>query len=151
MYERMLDKNATPTDEEIANAVGAKGMRLLGLLEDFLRSNYNLSRELRFPFGNSYGWGNKYSHASLHLCYLFFEQGAFTVTLQIGKKELPAFNEAYGGFLPQTKTFWENRYSCGEGGWIHYRVLTEPELADVMHLIRIKKKPISSKKTVKDK
>lgn len=148
MYERMLDKNQTPTAEEIEKTLSENGMRLLNELEDFLRGSYSLNRELRFPFGNSYGWGYKYSHGATHLCYLFFEQGAFTVMLQIGKKELPAFEKAYGGFLPRTKKFWENRYPCGEGGWVHYRILSEQELADVMKLIRIKKAP--PKKTSKE-
>ncbi len=143
MYERMLDKSHMPAAEEIQNTVGTEGMRLLDTLENFLHGGYSLNRELRFPFGNDYGWGYKYVHKSAHLCYLFFERGAFTVTLQIGKKELPALQKAYGRLLPKTRELWNNRYPCGEGGCVHYRVLSEQELADVVRLICIKKKPLN--------
>jgi len=42
----------------------------------------------------------------------------------------------------KTRELWEDRYPCGErGGWIHYRVLTDDELTDVIKLLAIKKKP----------
>lgn len=56
-------------------------------MEEYLNTHYQLVKEIRFPFGNSYGWGYKYSHKSSHLCYAFFEKGAFTVTIQIGDKQ----------------------------------------------------------------
>lgn len=127
---------------EIYGTMGPESTALFGSLESFLRDSYDLNTELRFPFGNTYGWGNKYSHKSKHLCYVFFEKGAFTVTIQIGKAELPKVYEALGGLLPKTKRLWENRYPCGEGGWLHYRVLNIAELEDVEKLIMVKKSPV---------
>ena len=46
------------------------------------------------------------------------------------------------GFLRKTRELWENRYPCGEsGGWIHYKVLADDELIDVIKLLAIRKKP----------
>jgi len=84
MYERLLDKNNPPSINFIEEFLGKKNYSILLHLETFLNSNYFLTREMKFPFGNNYGWGYKYSHKSSHLCYVFFESSAFTVTLQIG-------------------------------------------------------------------
>lgn len=41
---------------------------------------------------------------------------------------------------PSFKEFIDKKYPCGEGGWIHYRVLTEQNLEDIKKLLRIKSK-----------
>lgn len=147
MYERMLNKDSLPSESEIMDTIGERGRELLTKLEQELALRYALVRELRFPFGGSYGWGYKYSHKSAHLCYVFFETGAFTVTLQIGDKQSVAVEEKAAGMLPKTQELWHNRYPCGEtGGWVHYRVLNEPELRDVLVLIGIKKPAIHKQK-----
>lgn len=142
MYERLLDKNTQPTLGDIHEAIGNEGVKLLDELEKFLYSRYDISAEMRFPFGDGYGWGKKYSHKSKHLCYVFFEKGAFTVTIQLGKNELSKLNETLPHLSPEANELWRNRYPCGDGGWIHYRVLNQVELRDVEELICIKKRPI---------
>jgi hypothetical protein len=57
MYERLLDKNSPPTTEFIREYIGIKSYTILLQLEDFLSNNYHFSKEMRFPFGNNYGWG----------------------------------------------------------------------------------------------
>ena len=142
MYERLLDKNVIPNETEIADLLGQQSHERLAALEDRFRKSYRLSRELKFPFGNDYGWGYKYTHGSFHLCYVFFEKGSFTVTLQIGDKLVPSLEEVIRSMLPKTRDLWKDRYPCGEhGGWIHYRVLNDEELADVIELVAVRKKP----------
>ncbi|MGC8832254.1 MAG: DUF3788 domain-containing protein [Thermoproteota archaeon] len=142
MYERMLNRDVEPSLADMRRAIGVKGTRLLAGLDGFLRSHYDVKSEIRFPFGSGYGWGIKYSHRSKHLCYVFPEKDAFTVTIQIGRNELPRLNMGLSGFSRKTKRLWENRYPCGEGGWVHYRVLSKQDLKDVEELIKIKKPPV---------
>ena len=142
MYERLLNKDIIPAADQIAAHIGKKSGGLLNKLEKSLREKYDIVRELRFPFGNSYGWGFKYSHKKKHLCYVFFEKNAITITIQIGNNEVPRLNEQLNSFLPKTKKFWDERYPCGKGGWIHYRAQADNELADILKLIEIKKKPV---------
>ena len=145
MYERLLKKNEPPTSGFIEDYLGEQSYALLTELEKQLSNNYQLSKELKFPFGNNYGWGYKYSHKTSHICYVFFELGAFTVMLQLGDNCVAKVQEALTNLLPKTYDLWQNRYPCGEqGGWVHYRVLNEDEIKDIMELIKIKKKPISS-------
>jgi len=140
MYERMLDKSTKPNETAIKEYLGQESSKLLADFESCLRANYQLAKELKFPFGNGYGWGFKYSLRTAHLCYALFEKGAFTVTLQISDKQVAALEEILPVLLPKTQDLWKNRYPCGErGGWVHYRVLTDDELTDICKLIFIKK------------
>ena len=142
MYERMLDKNHEPSAEEIARYIGCGAQAGLKTFEGFLRTQYDIQQELKFPFGQGYGWGYKYSHRKAHLCYAFFEKGGFTVTLQIGDKQASALEAALPCMSAKTKNMWANRYPCGEnGGWIHYRVLHDNDLKDICALILIRKPP----------
>jgi len=142
LYERLLNKNEVPDETMIAEHMGRSSNERLDALECTLKKNYQLSKELKFPFGSDYGWGYKYGHRSSHLCYVFFERGSFTVTLQIGDKLVPLAESILPSLLPKTRELWEKRYPCGErGGWVHYRVLTDEELDDVVKLIAVRKRP----------
>ncbi len=74
----MLDKNHMPEATDIERFIGNESSGRLHALEELLQSKYSINRELRYPFGNSYGWGFKYSHKTKHLFYLFFERDALT-------------------------------------------------------------------------
>ena len=76
--------------------------------------------ELKFPFGNGYGWGYKVSNKTKHMFYLFFEKGGITIMLQINKIKTEKEIEKYNNLSYEGKEHWRNRYPCGEnGGWIH--------------------------------
>ncbi len=148
MYERLLDKKNPPTADFIEKYLGAESYGLLSQFEGFLNDNYDLVRLMKFPFGNKYGWGYKYSHKSKHLCYLFFESGAFTITLQLGDDCVSGIEKILPDLSQKAGKLWENRYPCGKwGGWIHYRVMNESELNDIFEFVKIKKKPIGLKES----
>jgi len=141
MYERLLNKSIVPDEVTIQEHLGQQSYCRLNTFENWLKNNYQLVRELKFPFGNNYGWSYKYSHKFAHLCYVFFEQNAFLVMVQIGDKQVQLLKNQLMLLLPKTQELWKNRYPCGEhGGWIHYRVLTDDELTDVIKLLAIRKK-----------
>ena len=145
MYERMLDKREEPTIPEIHDYIGNNSICILNTFEEIMNLRYELKCELRFPFGNNYGWGYKYSHKTKHLCYVFFEKDAITIMLQIGGNLVYKLEEVLPECLPKTKDYWDNRYPCGDGGWVYYRIFNKQELDDVLRLIAIKQKPILNK------
>jgi len=135
---RMLDKSKMPEGEDISSHIGPISEKNLLKLEHWLESRYDLRKELRFPFGNQYGWACKYSHGSKHLFYLFFEKDSITATLQIGngsdvEKMLPDLS-------PYAQQLWAMRYPCGKnsGGWIHYRIVCENQVDEAALLIGAK-------------
>lgn len=143
MYERLLDKNASPSEDFIRKYLGTESYHNLLEFEKYLNAHYDLKKEIKFPFGNSYGWGYKYSHKSSHLCYAFFELGAFTITLQLGDPCVSAVNRILPTLSAKANELWKNRYHCGkQGGWIHYRVISADELNDIFPLIAAKKKAV---------
>ena len=141
-YARMLDKSSEPGPGAIARHMGSDAIARLEKLKALLGERYALSRELRFPFGKDYGWGYKFNHGKKHLLYAFFETGAFTCTFQINDASVDAVEASMNSFLPRTRETWDNRYPCGKrGGWLHYRVLKDEELGDVITLLAIRIKP----------
>ena len=142
MYERLLDKNNPPAEDFIKDYIGADSYAAMLTLEKCLSQSYDLKKEMKFPFGSQYGWGYKYSHKASHLCYVFFESGAFTVTLQLGDSCVAKVEQTLPGLSQKAQELWQNRYPCGKmGGWIHYRVLDASAIGDVIAFIKIKKKP----------
>ncbi|OPJ63800.1 DUF3788 family protein [Clostridium oryzae] len=141
MGERMLDKNNTPSKVEILKYIGNDAKILLDKFDEMFAKQYDMQKELKFPFGNNYGWGYKYSHKTKHLCYVFFEHGEIDVLLQISSKNKEKLNELISQGLTMTKELWENRYPCSDGGWINYRPKTEADIKEIMRLLAFKKKP----------
>ena len=140
-----MDKNHMPDESEIEKFIGNESSTRLQTLDKQLQYKYTINCELRNPFGNSYGWGFKYSHKTKHLFYLFFEGDALTATIQIGDKDVPKLLEQYNLFSLKAQSYWENRYPCGKnGGWIHYRIQSDDELEDVLRFIAVKKTPINN-------
>ena len=133
MHERMLNKKIIPAKDEIDAYIGKKSVEHIELLMNCLSEVFEINIELKFPFGNNYGWGYKVSNKSKHLFYLFFEKGSITITLQIRKnikkeKEI----EKYNSLSEEGKGYWKDSYPCGEnGGWIHYRIKNKRQLKDI--------------------
>lgn len=142
--QRFFDPKKAPEPTEIEALLGETASQRFHHLDAFLQNSYDITCELKFPFGKHYGWSYKYSIKGKMLCYVFFEKDTFTVTITIGKGDLPKLEKELPQMLPRTQQYWENRYPCGDGGWIHYRVQNDDELQDVKRLISIKKKPRTS-------
>lgn len=134
MYKRMLEKKVQPSFTELLNYCGKSGC-LWTEFEKFLEHEFNAAKLIRFPYGKEYGWGVKYSYKNKHICDVFAENGAFTVMFRIDNKAVePIYNELDS----YTKSLWDNKYPCNEGGWINYRVNEAKQLNDLQKLISAK-------------
>jgi len=139
MYERMLDKQRIPTEDEINNYIGKKSVECIALIKGSLEKCMPISMGLKFPFGNNYGWGYKVSNKSKHLFYIFFEKGSITVTIQISKIKTEKELEKYSQLSEEGKKYWDGRYPCGDGGgWVHYRIINKKQLRDIGLFLSIK-------------
>ena len=134
MYERMLDKRFPPGIEGMASYCG-ESSSLFEDLNEYLVTGFGTETKIRFPYGNHYGWGIKHSKGRRHICDIFPEAGAFSVMLRLNNKQ---FEDAYDNLLAYTKEYIDNKYSCGDGGWIHYRVICQCHLDDIKKLLNRK-------------
>jgi len=135
----MLNKQTIPAEDEINKFIGKKSVENIESIKKSLEKIFDINVELKFPFGNNYGWGYKVSNKSKHLFYIFFEKNSITVTLQINKIKTEKEMEKYNKLSEEGKKYWEARYPCGEnGGWIHYRIINKEQLKDLGLFLGIK-------------
>lgn len=127
MYERMLDKEIKPRIEDLSLYTGNRA-ELFHHFNSFLADNYNTTQEIRFPYGQEYGWCVTHRINKKLICNVFAEADAFTVMIRLSNQQ---FGKVYDSLKPETKEIIDNKYLCGDGGWIHYRVLTEDNLEDI--------------------
>ena len=140
--KRLTEKLHQPPEEFIRIFMGDDAWSRLMRFEDMLKENYDLSREIKFPFGNEYGWSFRYIHKKSLLLYVFFEENGFCCTISINDKGAHEVESILNDLQPETQTVWNNRYPCGDfGGWIHYSVEADNELFDIIRLVGIKVKP----------
>jgi len=139
MYERMLDKHKIPTENEIEEYIGKKSVEYIEILKNELGKIFEINMELKFPFGNNYGWGYKVGNKSKHLFYIFFEKGSITIMTQIKEIRTEKQIEKYNKISEEGKEYWKNKYPCGKnGGWIHCRVKNKKQLKDIGIYLSIK-------------
>lgn len=134
VYERMLDRSMKPTMGDMAAYCGERSGQF-ERLNAYLRERYQTAQEIRFPYGNSYGWCVSHRLGKKLVCDVFAEAGSFTVMLRLANAQ---FDEAYGHVTEYTRRCIDGKYPCGEGGWIHYRVLCDEHLADAERMLDIK-------------
>lgn len=140
--KRFTDKFNQPTEEVVQLFMGDEAWQRLMWFEEMLRDRYDLIRELKFPFGNRYGWGFRYSQKKSLLLYVFFEEGGFCCTISINDKGVKEVKAMLSDLLPEIQALWLNRYPCGEeGGWIHCSVSNNDELTDLVRLVGVRVKP----------
>lgn len=138
--QRLIDKQQPPTEGQIHQFIGADALGLLAQFEEGLSQRYDLKRELRFPFGKQYGWGYRYAHKKTLLCYLFFEKGGIACTLSINDKGASKVEALFDQLQPHMQELWHQRYPCGKvGGWLHPKIKTNQDVADILLLIGAKR------------
>lgn len=134
MYERMLDKQAAPTIEEMTEFCGENAERF-SILNEWLTSCFDTEQKIVFPYGNNYGWGISHKRKKKLVCNIFAENNAFSVMMRLSDQQ---YASVYGQLNKYTKDYIDNKYPCGDGGWIHYRVTCKEHLEDIQTLLTVK-------------
>lgn len=134
MYERMLNKQETPTIEEMTNLCGENSERF-ALLNEWLSSSFNTEQKVVFPYGNNYGWGIAHKKKNKLMCNIFAENNSFTVMMRMSNKQ---YDTVYDKLRKYTQEYIDNKYPCGDGGWIHYRITCDEHFDDIKTLLAVK-------------
>ena len=134
MYERLLDKTLSPTFDDLIAYSADRGTLWLEL-DKHMQDIFSAKRQVRFPYGNTYGWSCKYSLKSKHICDIFAENGAFALHFRIGTPQLESI---YNTLTEHGKHICDDKYPCAGGGWLTYRVLSQSHLTDAKKLLSAK-------------
>lgn len=118
MYERMLNKQVMPSIEEMTAFCGENAERF-SALNEWLVSSFHAEKKVVFPYGNQYGWGISHKKKNKLICNVFAEANAFTVMMRLSDRQ---YQTVYDLLQKYTQESIDNKYPCGDGGWIHYRV-----------------------------
>lgn len=134
MYERMLNKQVTPSIEEMTRFCGGNSEGF-SLLNEWLISTFHTEKKVVFPYGNKYGWSVAHKKKNRLVCNIFAEDSAFTVMMQLSDKQ---YKTVYSQLQRYAQEYIDNKYPCGHGGWIHYRVTCKEHLDDIKTLLSVK-------------
>ena len=134
MYERMLNKQVVPSVADMTAYCG-ENAELFAHMNEWLFQTYGTVQTIVFPYGNQYGWGVAHQKKKKLICNVFAENNAFTVMLRLSDKQ---FESVYSQVGRDTQDCIANRYPCGDGGWIHYRVTDREHFHDIQKLLTVK-------------
>jgi hypothetical protein len=131
MYERLLDKTISPTFDELITYSGESGALWIEL-DEYIIETFSVQRQIRFPYGNKYGWSCKYFIKRKHICDIFAENGAFALFFRVNNSQLDV---VYDELSEYARNICDNKYPCSEGGWLTYRVREQSHMDDAKKLL----------------
>lgn len=134
MYERMLNKQEVPTVDEMTAYCG-ENAELFTLLNEWLSKSYETAQKVTFPYGNSYGWGINHNKKQKLICNIFAENNSFTVMIRLSNQQ---FKVVYEKVHEYAQKCIDNKYPCGEGGWLHYRITCKEHFDDIQKILTVK-------------
>jgi len=139
-YERMLDKEHKPSQKEILGYLGDRAGEAWMDIISFLGSHYDFLPEVDYG-GSQYGWSIRYRKSGKSLCTLYPEEGAFTILIVLGKKEVEQFEEYTNEFSTKLVELFTSARQFHDGRWLWIRILDKSDTESVRRLLIMKKKP----------
>lgn len=134
MYERLLNKKEEPSMADLTAYCGVNAERF-SRLNDWLSKTCGTEQKITFPYGNSYGWVVAHRKKKQLICNIFAEDQAFTVMLRMSDRQ---YRSIYEQVQRYTQEYIDNKYPCGDGGWIQYRITCEEHFDDIQKLLTVK-------------
>ena len=138
-YQRMLDKDVRPTEDEIENTIGENSV-LWSEMRKYLETNYDFAPELVY-YGKKYGWIIRYRKSGKTLCSLFPEKDAFTVLVVLGMKEVEKTHSMIDKLKSEFRSLFGNTEQLRDVRWLWIRVLTKDDIESIKLLLNVKRKP----------
>lgn len=138
-YQRMLDGNVRPIEDEIENTIGENSF-LWSEMRKYLEENYDFAPELVY-YGKKYGWTIRYRKSGKTLCSLFPEKDAFAVLVVLGMKEVEKKHSMIDKLNSEVRSLFENAEQLRDGRWLWIRVLTKDDIESIKLLLNTKRKP----------
>ena len=143
-HERLIDKDAQPSDADMVNVIGSPLAEAWTELRRFVVETYEIVPFLQYG-GKRYGWNLQHRKGGRPLCEMYPECDSFTALVVLGKKELEEALARQKSFGPTVRQALRDTPRFHDGCWLYLRV-TDPktcqrDVQDIEQLILIKKKP----------
>ena len=133
MYERLLDKNVTPSQEEFLAHIGPC-KESFEALRSFLKEEIGAGEALKFD-AHSRCWKMAYHIKRKYICDLIAEKDAFTLVTRLSEESIGGMN---GILSPYAKDCIESS-PYRHGGWIEYRILNTAHIEDAKTMLLCRK------------
>ena len=138
-YQRMSDKEHKPSEKEILGYLGGKAGEAWADIVSFLETHYHFSPELDYG-GTKYGWSIRYRRSGKSLCTLYPEEGAFTILIVLGKKDVEQFEGHINEFSTEFVQLFKSAKQFHDGRWLWIRLLDKSDAEDIRRLLTMKRK-----------
>jgi hypothetical protein len=143
-YERLIEKNAPPSDADMRTVIGAPLAQAWTELRRFLVETYAVEPLLQYG-GVRYGWNLQHRQGGRPLAELYPECGSFCALVILGGKELETALRRLDSFGPLVQHALTDTPRFHDGTWMYIRVkdpqTCRQDVQDIEQLILIKKKP----------
>ncbi len=131
MNERLLGKAIVPSYSDMVQYCEGQGQSF-DRFNSWVEQTYSAPSEVKFPYGNSYGWCVSFHKGNKLIYNVFPEIGAFCVMVR--RTDRP-FEKVYENVSEYAKELIDNKYPCNNGGWIHFRVNSEESYRDIVSIM----------------
>ena len=137
-YERMLNRECEPTEDELREWIG-KGAVLWCDLREYVESHYDHAPKLDFG-GKKYGWSILYRKSGKTLVTLFPERGGFTALVVLGKKEVAKTETCKKELSKKVRELFENTGQLHDGRWLWIRPTSKADIESIKILLNAKRR-----------
>jgi hypothetical protein len=144
MGERLTDRDAQPSDDDMIRVIGQPLAAAWTHLRQFLVETYAITPFLQYG-GKRYGWNLQHRKGGRPLCEMYPEKGSFTALVVLGKQELDLALGRLESFDATVRHALLETPRNYDGCWLYIQV-TDPQTShqdvrDIEQLVLIKRKP----------
>lgn len=129
------DKHYRPTDDEILGMIGP-GWTLWQELNQFIREHYPVTEDLKFLYGEKYGWAMRYRIRDKLLASLYPTKDGFTVQVNLNPAAVEQATDITHGKNVQEAIDRATPYP--EGRWLFIPVESKNDINDIKQLLALR-------------
>ncbi len=137
-YERWLDREEQPDQEEIRKRIGGEVLPVWDQVRAYLTQHFPEYESSLIFYNPQQGWGYRYRLESHQLCVLFPEKGAFTALLILNEQEDQRALEKINFFNARLRALLNRPSTLPQGRWLWMRLEDYTDFVGFRLLLEIK-------------
>ncbi len=142
-HSAFADKQRQPTPTEILDVLGPAATAW-GAFGQHLREAYRVEEDLKFMYGEKYGWALRFRRRGRLLTALYPASGAFVVQVILGGAALEQAQRSDLGQNARRALAAAKPYP--EGKWLFIRVESQTDSDDARQLVALKHPALTNRK-----